>query len=121
MANPNIVNVARIFGNTVAGTFAASNTAFLTNPASSGSVYKINTINVANIDGAANADFSLILRLAGANTIFVETVALPADSVVIAVDKANGFYLNENCTIGGSASAAGDVTYVISFEQLYAT
>jgi hypothetical protein len=89
MANPNIVNVQRILANTVTGQFISSNTVFVTNPASSGAVYKINSVTVTNIDGAA------------------------------AVDKNSGFYMLENSTIGGAASANDDLSYTISFEQLY--
>jgi len=119
MANPNIVNVARILANTVSDTFTSSNTVFHTNPASSGSVHKINTIVVSNIDGAANADFDLIINNAGSNTFIVKTVVVPADASLVAVDKNSGFYLLENSTIGGAASANSDLSYVISLEQLY--
>lgn len=119
MANPNIVNVARILANTVTGTFISSNTVFVTNPASSGAVYKINSITVTNIDGSANADFDLIINNAGSNTFIIKTVVVPSDAALVAVDKNSGFYLKENSTIGGAASANDDLSYTISFEQLY--
>tara|TARA_R110000851_G_scaffold39349_1_gene100173 strand:- start:570 stop:929 length:360 start_codon:yes stop_codon:yes gene_type:complete len=119
MANPNIVNVTRILANTVTGAFVASNTVFHTNPASSGSVHKINSILVTNIDGTANADFDLIITNAGANSYMIKTVVVPADSAIVAVDKNSSFYLLENSKIGGAASAAGDLVYTISLEQIY--
>ena len=119
MANPNIVNVARILANTVTGAITTSNTVFHTNPASSGSVHKINTVLVTNIDGAANADFDLIITNAGANSYMIKTVVCPADSAIVAVDKSSSFYLLENSKIGGAASAAGDLVYTISLEQIY--
>ena len=119
MANPNIVDVSRILANTVTGTFISSNTVFHTNPSGSGAVHKINTIMVTNIDGAANADFDLIINNAGSNTYFVRTVVVPADATLVAVDKTNSLYLLENSTIGGAASANNDLTYTISLEQIY--
>ena len=119
MANPNIVNVTRILANTVTGAFVASNTVFHTNPASSGSVHKINSILVTNIDGTANADFDLIITNAGANSYMIKTVVCPADSAIVAVDKNSSFYLLENSKIGGAASAAGDLVYTISLDQIY--
>lgn len=120
MANPNIVNVQRILANTVTGQFISSNTVFVTNPASSGAVYKINSVTVTNIDGASNADFDLIIsNPVGSNTFIIKTVVVPADASLVAVDKNSGFYLLENSTIGGAASANDDLSYTISFEQLY--
>ncbi len=119
MANPNIVNVTKILANTVTGVITASNTVFHTNPASSGSVHKINSILVTNVDGTANADFDLIITNAGANNFLIKTVVVPADSAIVAVDKSSSFYLLENSKIGGAASAAGDLVYTISLEQIY--
>ena len=119
MANPNIVNVARILANTVTGAITTSNTVFHTNPASSGSVHKINTVLITNVDGAANADFDLIINNAGSNNYLIKTVIVPADSALVAIDKSSSFYLLENSTIGGAASANGDLTYTISLEQIY--
>jgi len=119
MANPNIVNVARILGNTVTGTLVSSNTVWLTNPASSGAIYKINSMTLANIDGIANTDISIIIKNAGANSFFLKTAVLPADASLVAIDKNNGFYLLENSSVGGNAGANSAAAYTISFEQLY--
>ena len=119
MANPNIVNVTKILANTVTGAFVASNTVFHTNPASSGRVDKINSVLVSNIDGAANADFDLIITNAGANSFLLKTVVVSADSALVAVDKNSSFYLLENSKIGGVASATGDLVYTISLDQIY--
>lgn len=119
MANPNIVNVTKILANTVTGAFVASNTVFHTNPASSGRVDKINSILVTNIDGVANADFDLIITNAGANSFLLKTVVVSADSALVAVDKNSSFYLLENSKIGGAASAAGDLVYTVSLDQIY--
>ena len=51
MANPNIVNVATINGNSNFQNGSTTNTAIVTNAASSGKVYKVNVLNISNIDG----------------------------------------------------------------------
>ena len=60
MANPNIVAVTTILGNTstnlISSTADPFATALVNNAASSGKVYKINSIVVANVDGTAAAD-----------------------------------------------------------------
>ena len=61
MANPNIVNVTTIYGTTTYYTpSGTSAVVLLPNAASSGKVYKINQIVVANTTGtAANATVSI--------------------------------------------------------------
>ena len=63
MANPNIVNVTSILGNTSSNLISSTDdpfaTALVANAASSGKVYKINSIVVANVDGSAAADITI--------------------------------------------------------------
>lgn len=120
MANPNIVNVTTILANCVTGNFTSSNTTFHNNPASSGRVDKISSIIVSNIDGNANADFDLIINNQGSNTFFARTIVVPADATLVVVDKNSGINLLENSSIGGAASANGDLSYVINIDQVYA-
>ena len=122
MANPNIVNVQRILANTVTGNFTASNTVFVTNPASSGAVYKINSILITNVDGvtASNADL-IISNPVGSNTLILNQVNVPIQQTLVAIDKNSSIYLQENSTIGGQATEADDLSYTISFEQIYDT
>ena len=65
MAAPNIVNVALINANSNTQILSTtSEIALLSNPASSGKVYKVNTILVANRDGTAAVDVSCPLNFA---------------------------------------------------------
>jgi hypothetical protein len=48
MANPNIVNVTTILANTAMQAVSASLVDIVANPASSGCVYKINSLSVSN-------------------------------------------------------------------------
>jgi hypothetical protein len=63
VANPNIVNVTSILGNTSSNLISSTDdpfaTALVANAASSGKVYKINSIVVANVDGSAAADITI--------------------------------------------------------------
>ena len=60
MAAPNIVNVATITGKSaVVDLSSTSATAVVSNAASSGKVFKINSILVANVDGSVAADITL--------------------------------------------------------------
>ena len=119
MANPNIVNVTSILGKTYANVITTSNVLHLVNPASSGNIFKINSIVVSNVDGAAAADVTLEINNAAGNTTayrLVSTVSVPADATLIVTDKTTSFYLEEDKSIKGFASASGDLEMIISYE-----
>ncbi len=59
MANPNIVNVTSILGNSLSVAAGTSATQLASNAASSGKVFKINSIVVANIDGTSPASITV--------------------------------------------------------------
>jgi hypothetical protein len=126
MANPNIVNVSAIYGNTssflISSTANPFATALINNPASSGKIFKINSIVVANVDGTSAADITISLfsqdDLGGTGTALASTVSVPADSTLIVTDKSTGFYLLEDKSIGATASAANDLVVTCSWEEL---
>ena len=126
MANPNIVNVSAIYGNTssylISSTANPFATALINNPASSGKIFKINSIVVANVDGTSAADITITLfsqdDLGGTGTALASTVSVPADSTLIVTDKSTGFYLLEDKSIGATASAANDLVVTCSWEEI---
>ena len=123
MAAPNIVGVTTIVGITTFLSLTSTNpTLLLSNAASSNKVLKINTILVANVDGTSSADITVKLHnaAAGAGTSFAlaSTVAVTADSSLVALDKASSIYLEENRSITVTASAASDLDVVCSYEEI---
>ena len=121
MANPNIVNVTSILGETVVGALTTTlTTVLLTNSASSGKVYKVNSVLISNVDGtnAADATFKVATNDLGTSTAYAiaSTIAVPADATLSIIDKTNSFYLMENSSLIGGASANGDLEYLISYE-----
>jgi hypothetical protein len=126
MANPNIVNVTTIYGNT--STFLISSTAdpfataLVNNPAASGKVYKINSIVAANVDGSAAADITIKIfsqdDLGGTGIAIASTVSVPADASLIVTDKTTSFYLLEDKSIGATASVANDFVVTCSWEEI---
>ena len=125
MANPNIINVTTLTGNTTYLTPAntTANT-LLSNAASSGLVFKINQIVCANVNGssAVNATVAINNAAAGACTNFpiISTIAVPASASVIAVDKTTAVYLMENSSIVVTSGTASGITYTISYESIAA-
>jgi len=125
MANPNIVNVAAIYGNTSSTSLSTTSaTSLVSNAASSGKIYKINSIVVANVDGTTAADITINVYSAAAlgGTAFplASTISVPADATLIFTDKTTAFYLLENQSIGATAGTASDLVVTASWEELNA-
>lgn len=117
MANPNIVNVSTIYGNT--GTLAVSSTTtnVVANPTSSGSIYKINLLSVSNY-ATNNYAFTAELNVAGANTYIVRNIVIPANSSVAVIGKDTSMYLLENSCIQLSTSQNSAFQAICSWEQI---
>lgn len=123
MAAPNIVNVTTITGKT---TYAALTTTLTTillaNAASSGKVFKINSIMISNVDGVNAADVTIRINTAAAGSgtsyALANTISVPADATLSLIDKTNAFYLEEDKSILGGASANSDLEIVISYEEI---
>ena len=129
MANPNIVNVTSILGTTTyyvpAGTAAL---VLVPNAASSGTVFKINQIVVANTTAsAANATVAIYSNGAvaqgsapsgGAAYPIVSAVSVPANASLIAVDKTTAVYLMEGNSITITSGTASALVFTISYEVI---
>ena len=123
MTAPNVVNVATITAKSA--TVALSSTAqttLVSNAASSGKVFKINMIQVANVDGTNAADVTVDLHSAasGGGTAYslVSTISVPADASLVALDKSTAIYLEEDKSITATASAANDLEVIVSYEEI---
>jgi hypothetical protein len=129
VANPNIVAVTTITGNTTyltpSGTTAV---VLLPNAAASNKVFKINQIVVANSTGsAANTTVSIYTNGAVAQgsapaggTAFpvVSAISVPANASLIAVDKTTAIYLQEGTSITVTSGTGSALTYSISYEDI---
>lgn len=123
MANPNIVNVSDIRGKTAYLTPADTNAAvLLANAASSGKVYKINSLVAANVDGTSAVAVTVAINTAAAGSgtgyPIASTVDVPADASLIIVDKTNGFYLEEDKSIVVTSGSADDIVFTVSYEEI---
>ena len=119
MAAPNIVNVATITGITTGRALTTStSTNLVMNPASSGKVFKINSIIVANVDGSSAADVTLFYYDGSTNFGIANVVTVPAKTTLVALDKNAAIYLEEGCQLRGGASANSDLEAVITYEEI---
>ena len=123
MANPNIVSVTSILGNTtfLTPSDTSANT-LLSNAASSGNVLKINQIVAANVNGTSAVDTTVAINdaAAGAGTSFpvVSTVSVPADASIIVTDKTTAIYLMEDQSIVVTSGTSSGISYTISYEAI---
>jgi len=129
MANPNIVAVTAIYGNTTYYTpSGTSAVVLLPNAASSGKVFKIDNVVVSNTTGsAANTTVAIYTNGAvaqgsapssGTAYPIVSTVSVPAYSSLIAVDKTTSFYLQEGTSITITSGTGSALTYSVSYEDI---
>ena len=130
MANPNIVNVTSILGTTTYLTPSATTAVvLLPNAAASGTVFKINQIVAANVNGTAAVDTTVSIYSNGGvaqgsapsgGTAFpiVSTVSVPADASLIVTDKTTAIYLMEGTSITVTSGTASGITYTISYEVI---
>ena len=118
MANPNLVNVTSIYANSINGALTTTVTTDLLTCASD-KLIKINSIIVANIDGTNAATVTMgVIKSGSSVVLFASTISVPADATLVLIDKNSSIYLEEGDILEGGASANGDLTYTISYEEL---
>lgn len=122
MANPNIVNVTSIYGNTSylvpTGTSATTWTALT--PAT-GTVNKIDNIVASNVTGsAANITVSVNSATGGGGTAYriVYQVSVPANASLIITDKTTAFYLGEAQSIVVTSGTSSAIELTASYEAI---
>ena len=129
MSAPNIVNVSTITGKIFYDALADTNlTSLVLNPASSGKVFKINMLSAANVDGtnAATVDVSYhpSTTTAVGSTVsstgyhLAKTITVPADATLVVISKDTSIYMEESSVLAVKASAANDIDFVVSYEEI---
>jgi hypothetical protein len=117
MAAPNLKSPTTITGKT-ARYAVGSGLATAISGVPSGSVYKINSIFCANVDGTNAADISVSIYNGTTDFYLAKTIAVPADATQIISNKETYFYLEEGDSIRALASAASDLELVIGYEDI---
>ena len=122
MANPNIVNVSSIYGNTsylIPSTTAATTWTALTPAANT--VNKIDNIVAANVTvAAATVTVAINSAAAGAGTNYrlVYQVPVPVNASIVVVDKSTAFYLGEAQSIVVTVGTASAIELTASYEAI---
>jgi hypothetical protein len=123
MANPNLASATSVLvGNALIRLTSTSATQVVSNAASSGKAYLIDSLVVSNCDGANAADITIDLFASATNTgtatKLAHTVTVPADATLIVISKENPISLMEAQSIYATASAADDLHVVASWKEL---
>jgi hypothetical protein len=122
MANPNIVNVTSIYGNTsylIPSTTSAATWTALT-PAA-GTVNKIDNIVASNVTASvATVTVAINSAAAGAGTNYrlIYQVPVPVNASIVIVDKSTAFYLGEAQSIVVTVGTASAIELTSSFEAI---
>ncbi len=122
MANPNIVNVTSIYGNTsylIPSTTSATTWTALT-PAA-GTVNKIDNIVASNVTASvATVTVAINSAAAGAGTNYrlVYQVTVPINASIVVADKSTAFYLGEAQSIVVTVGTASAIELTASYEAI---
>lgn len=117
MANPNIVNVTTIYGKTNGIAVTTSATAVVSNASGSGTILKINSLYISNVNGTAAADITVDVLKNGTTAYRVAyTVSVPADATIVVISKDGAIYLEENDSLRVTASANSYLEALCSYE-----
>jgi len=114
----NLINVSTITPTTKVGAITTSRASII--DVAADKCAKVNTLLIANIDGTNAADVTVEVSDNDGSSYFAiaKTVSVPADATLVVVGKDNGFYLDETDILAVTASAASDLTYLVSFELM---
>ena len=122
MANPNIVNVTSIYGNTsylIPSTTSATTWTALT-PAA-GTVNKIDNIVASNVTAAiatVTVAINSAAAAAGTNYRLVYQVSVPVNASIVVADKSTAFYLGEAQSIVVTVGTASAIELTASYEAI---
>ena len=115
MATPNLANVATINPFTVAGDLTTSAVALVDTTAEYG--FKIESIFLCNADPSNSCTAALKISVDnGSNFYYLcNALVIPPATTISIIDRP--LFLDETDLIRGSASANGDIDYVISGQK----
>lgn len=132
MANPNIVNVTSIYGNSayvipastsvsVAWTYNGSTALTGLTPAA-GTVNRVTSIVVSNVtSSAATATVAISNNStygSGTPYYIAYQISVPPNASVIVTDKTTSFYVTENQSVGVISGTSSALNYTATFEAI---
>jgi len=123
MAAPNIIAATSVLGKTATVDLTTTSaTEVLSNADASGKVFKVNTLIVANVDGTNAADITVSFysedNIGGTATEIIQSKSVAAETNLVVISKDTPIYLEENRSLGATASASNDLRVIVSYEEI---
>lgn len=123
MAAPNLIGATTINGRTQGSNITSTLvTTVLDNPANSGKVLKVNTLNLSNYKSttvSVSVFYSNGANTTGtANSSIVGSIGVPGNSTLNIIDKSSQYYLEENTSLGVIATVASSISVTVSYEDV---
>lgn len=118
MANPNIAALASVYGKSVGVDVGATATDLFAAVAT-GSIAKVNSLIISNVDGTNAASVDVILVKSGGSSFnLTKNIDVPAETTLVVVSKDTQLYLEEGDKITVTANTAGDLQAICSYEVI---
>lgn len=123
MAAPNISNASAVYlKSATADLTTTAETSVLSNAAASGKLLKVDSIIVANIDGATAYPITLTYHsaaaLAGTSTVIANTISIPPGASLVVIDRTTAIYLEENTSLGATAGTGNKLKVYCAYEDI---
>ena len=123
MAAPNIVNISSMGGKTdTTSLTTTSPTNILNNAASSNKVLRVTMLRAVNVDGSNAADITVSLysaaSLGGTATELIQAKEIAINTNLDVITKDTPLYLEEDTSLGATASAANDIKMIVTYEEI---
>jgi len=123
MAAPNIVNISSMVGKTdTTSLTTTSPTNILNNAASSNKVLRVTMVRAVNVDGSNAADITVSLysaaSLGGTATELIQAKEVAINTNLDVITKDTPLYLEEDTSLGATASAANDIKMIVTYEEI---
>jgi hypothetical protein len=118
MANPNIVDVTAIYGNTAATNVTTTAATLVSNQSASNAVVKVNSVVVSNSNITTNQSVTLRLSRNGTDYSIMSNVTVPYAASIVLISKDIGLYLVEGDTCSIIGTSDSDMQAVCSYEVI---
>lgn len=115
MANPNIVATDILTGTTDVQEITTTPTAITLNPVSSGRLYKINSLLIANYD-AADKHVTVDIFRSGTAFHIAHLVTVPTTSTLALITKDSAIYLEEGDSLRCSGESDNTLHAICGYE-----
>jgi len=115
MANPNIVNVTSITGQTALANLTTTTSNVVTNSSGSNTVVKLNMVTLANFS-TGNVFCNVMINRSAAQFFQVGNVNVPAQSTMVVVAKDTVTYMLEGDVLQANAASNTTVSITASYE-----